>query len=134
VDPPPPPQLATTLTTVTPCRVLDTRDATGPLGGPSLQPSASRDFTLGGRCGIPTDAIAVAANVTVTNATASGSLRISLAGTTPTLDTIAFRPGVTRANNAILGLFGTPAGNVTVASGFAAGTADLVIDVTGWWR
>jgi Glucose / Sorbosone dehydrogenase len=45
-----------------------------------------------------------------------------------------FRPGVTRANNAILGLFGTPAGNVTVASGFAAGTADLVIDVTGWWR
>jgi len=22
----------------------------------------------------------------------------------------------------------------TVASGFAVGTADLVIDVTGWWR
>jgi hypothetical protein len=30
------------------------------------------------------------------------------------LDTIAFRPGVTRANNAILGLFGIPAGNVKV--------------------
>ena len=39
-----------------------------------------------------------------------------------------------RNPNAILGLFDTPAGNVTVASGFAAGTADLVIDVTGWWR
>lgn len=52
----------------------------------------------------------------------------------PTLDTIDFRPGVTRANNAILGLFGTPAGNVTVASGFAVGTADLVIDATGWRR
>jgi hypothetical protein len=26
------------------------------------------------------------------------------------------------------------AGNVTVASGFSVGTADLVIDVTGWWR
>jgi hypothetical protein len=37
-------------------------------------------------------------------------------------------------DNAILGLFGTPAGNVTVASSFAVGTADLVIDVTGWWR
>ena len=47
---------------------------------------------------------------------------------------IAFRPGITRANNAILGLFGTPARNVTVASGFAVGTADLVVDVTGWWR
>ena len=34
----------------------------------------------------------------------------------------AFHPGVTRANNVILGLFGTPAGNVTVASGFAVGT------------
>ena len=50
------------------------------------------------------------------------------------LDTIAFRLGVTRANNAILGLFGTPAGNVTVAAGFAVGPADVVIDVTGWWR
>jgi len=49
---------------VTPCRVVDTRGAVGPWGGPSLQPSASRDFTLGGRCGIPADAIAVAANVT----------------------------------------------------------------------
>jgi hypothetical protein len=39
-----------------------------------------------------------------------------------------------RNPNAILGLFDTPAGNVTVASGFAAGAADLVIDVTGWWR
>jgi len=45
-----------------------------------------------------------------------------------------FHPGVTRANNTILGLFGTPGGNVTVASGFAVGTSDLVIDVTGWWR
>ena len=29
---------------------------------------------------------------------------------------------------------GAPAGNVSVASGFAAGNANLVIDVTGWWR
>ncbi len=43
-------------------------------------------------------------------------------------------PFVPRANNAILGLSGTPAGNVTVASGFAVGTAVLVIDVTGSWR
>jgi hypothetical protein len=92
------------------------------------------DYAGDSDCGGANDATAVAANVTITNATASGSLRISLAGATPTLDTIASRPGVTRANNAILGLFGTPAGNVTVAAGFAAGTADLVIDVTGWWR
>jgi hypothetical protein len=31
-------------------------------------------------------------------------------------------------------LLSEAAGNVTVASGFAMGTLDLVIDVTGWWR
>jgi hypothetical protein len=134
VDPPPPPPPAATMTTVTPCRALDTRGSAGPWGAPALQPNASRDFALAGRCGIPISATAVAANVTVTNATATGSLRISLAGTTPTLETIDFRPGQTRANNTVLGLFGTPAGTVTVTSGFATGSVDLVIDVTGYWH
>ena len=126
---------STSFTTIAPCRIVDTRGPAGPAGSPALAANGSRDFLLtGAPCGVPPDAVAVAANVTITNATASGSLRISLAGTTPTLETINFRPGATRANNAILGLFGTPAGNVTVASGFAVGTADLVIDVTGWWR
>jgi hypothetical protein len=56
------------------------------------------------------------------------------AGAAPALDTIDFHVGIARANNAILGLFGAPARNVTVASGFSVGTADLVIDVTVWWR
>jgi len=126
---------STTFTTIAPCRIVDTRGPAGPTGGPALAANGSRDFPLtGAPCGVPANATAVAANVTVTNATASGSLRISLAGSTPTLETIAFSSGVTRANNAIFGLFGTPAGTVTVASGFAVGNADLVIDVTGWWR
>ena len=130
---------ASTFTPLTPCRVLDTR---GPYLGPvardpgndELQPGASRDFAIAGRCGIPQDALAVAANVTVTNATTAGSLRIGPAGAPPPLDTIDFRAGIARANNAILGLFGVPAGSISVTSGFGAGTADLVIDVTGWWR
>jgi hypothetical protein len=68
-----------------------------------------------GGCDYAGDSGCGGANDAITNATASGSLRIPLAGATPTLDTIDFRPGVTRVNNAILGLFGTPAGNVTVA-------------------
>ncbi len=134
IDGPPPPQLGSTFTTLTPCRVLDTRDPAGPLAGRHFSLSGSRDFTLAGRCGIPPDAVAVAANVTVTDATAAGSLRIAPAGTTPTLETVDFRLGTTRANNAILGLFGTPAGSVTVVSGFASGSVHLVVDVTGWWR
>jgi glucose/arabinose dehydrogenase len=126
--------LPASFTPLTPCRVLDTRDPAGPWGGPSLQPGASRDFAIAGRCGIPPDAIAVAANVTVANATTAGSLRIGPSGAAPALDTITFGDGATRANNAILGLFGAPAGTISVTSGFPLGTADLVIDVNGWWR
>ena len=74
------------------------------------------------------------ANVTLTDATVTGSVRLGPAGTTPTLDTVDFKPGAARADNAMLGLFGTPAGSVAVASGFASGTVNLVIDVTGYWR
>jgi hypothetical protein len=126
---------ATSFTTIAPCRVVDTRGATGPTGGPALAANSSRDFPLtGAPCGVPADAIAVAANVTVTGATVAGSVRVGPAGTTPTLDTIVFRTGQTRANNASLALFGVPTGTVTAASGFATGSVHLIIDVTGYYR
>jgi hypothetical protein len=50
------------------------------------------------------------------------------------LDTVSFRAGQTRANNAVLGLYGTPTGSVTVVSGIASGTVHLVVDVTGYWQ
>jgi glucose/arabinose dehydrogenase len=134
IDGPAPGPLGSNFTPLTPCRVLDTRDPVGPWGGPSLQPGASREFAIAGRCGIPPDAVSVAANVTVTNATTAGALRIGPAGTAPALDMIDFHPDSSRANNAILGLFGAPAGTISVTSGFASGTADLVIDVSGWFR
>lgn len=61
-------------------------------------------------------------------------MRIGPAGTTPSLDTLPFHAGGTRADNAVLGLFGTPAGSVTVVSAFASGAVHLVIDVTGYWQ
>jgi hypothetical protein len=83
---------------------------------------------------VPADAVAVAANVAVTGSSVAGTVRIGPAGTTPSLDTISFRAGDTRANNAVLDLFGTPTGSVTVVSGFASGTTHLVVDVTGYWQ
>ena len=133
IDPPPP--AATSYYTLTPCRIVDTRGADGPTGGPALAASDSRDFPLtGAPCGVPADAVAVAANVTVTGATAAGSVRLGPAGSSPTLDTISFAAGKTRANNAILDLAGAPAGSVTAVSGFASGSVHLVIDVTGYFR
>ncbi|MBK9063710.1 MAG: hypothetical protein IPL89_11030 [Acidobacteria bacterium] len=76
----------------------------------------------------------MAANVTVTGSVAPGGVRIGPAGTTPSLDTVAFRAGQTRANNSVLGLFGTPSGSLAVVSNIPSGTVHLVVDVTGYWQ
>ncbi|MCM3875275.1 MAG: hypothetical protein NEA02_02535, partial [Thermoanaerobaculia bacterium] len=117
---------------LTPCRVADTREASGPWGAPSLAANSSRSIVLAGRCGIPADAVAVSANMTVVNPTSDGSLSFSPAGFssggTPFL---RFRAGQTRANNAILGLGASGATAVEVS---ASGPLDLVIDVNGYFK
>src|SRR5262249_47175997 len=45
--------------TLAPCRVLDTRNASGPYGGPALPPNAERVVVVANRCGIPTAAKAI---------------------------------------------------------------------------
>lgn len=62
--------------TVTPCRVLDTRNPNGPYGGPALSAGADRTFVLAGQCGIPPTATQVAANLAVTQPTALGHLTL----------------------------------------------------------
>src|SRR5262249_39582475 len=90
---------------LTPCRILDTRNAHGPLGGPALTGDAQRDFVVTGTCGIPSDARALSVNVTVTLPTAIGDLRLFAGGTpAPGSRTISYRAGQTRANVAIVAL------------------------------
>ncbi|HBL27660.1 MAG TPA: hypothetical protein DD490_12555, partial [Acidobacteria bacterium] len=62
--------------TVTPCRILDTRNPAGPLGGPALAASASRTFVLTGACGVPITAKAVTMNMTAILPTAAGYLTL----------------------------------------------------------
>ena len=51
---------------VTPCRVVDTRNANGPLGGPILGANSTRDFNIASSaCGIPANAQAFSLNVAV---------------------------------------------------------------------
>ena len=112
---------------LTPCRLIDTRGA----DGPALTPGAPRTFVLPGRCGLPMSAAAVAANVTVTGATASGHVTIQPAGAPlPATSTLNYSAGRTRANNAILAL--GPAGDVTVHCSQTAGVVHLIIDLTGY--
>ena len=88
--------------TVTPCRVLDTRN--GDQGG-ALASNAERTLQIGGNCAVPVDVSAVSANVTVTGPTNAGHLSFyPVSGPPPGQSTINFGPGQTRSNNAILQL------------------------------
>jgi hypothetical protein len=119
--------------TLTPCRIVDTREAAGPLGGPALPAGSTRAFSVGGICGVPATAKAVTVNVTVVNPTAEGHLTLYPAGSSlPGASTINFRSGIVRANNAILTL--GVSGQVSVFNGMASGSTDFVLDVSGWFE
>ncbi|MBK9063729.1 MAG: hypothetical protein IPL89_11125 [Acidobacteria bacterium] len=131
--PPPPVSSATTFNAVTPCRLLDTRNAAGPLGAPALGALASRSFVATGSCNVPAGAVAISANVTVVNPTVTGDLVAYPNGVAspPATSTVSFRAGRTRANNALIYLAGDGSFLVTNR---AAGSLDLVVDVNGYTK
>jgi hypothetical protein len=120
--------------TVTPCRVVDTRQPNGPYGGPALAGlGARRSFQLVGQCGVPADAKALAANVTVVGPATDGFFRVGPSGVANVTSTLNFKAGQIRASNAVVGLTGDPLGAVWVESD-GAGAAHLLIDVAGYFK
>lgn len=118
--------------TVTPCRLIDTRNPLGPLGGPSLPAGGERTFVAAASCGIPASAKALSINLTVAAPTAAGFLQTLPGGAPASLTSaINFGPGVTRANNGILPL--DAAGALVVRSG-AGVPVDFILDVTGYFQ
>ena len=121
---------------MSPCRLADTRLPDGPSGGPPLAAGASRDFPVGGSCGIPADARAVAVNVTTTAQTRPGNLRLYPAGEpVPLASTINFAAQHARANSAVVRLGGN--GLVGVRCDMIpgpGGTAQLILDAYGYFR
>lgn len=120
------------LVLVSPCRVVDTRGNrfSGLFGPPALAPEKPREFPLSGSCGVPRDAVAVQANVTVTGAEGAGYLLAYATGEPqPTASVLNFGAGASQANAAVLGL--GPGGSVTVMAGLAG--THLIIDVHGYY-
>lgn len=118
--------------TLTPCRVLDTRNASGPYGGPALAGNDSRTFTLTGQCGVPSTAKAVSVNVTVTQSTAAGDLKLYASGGTLSVSTaMNYAAGQTRANNAVVAL---GSGGVIVQTDQPGGTVQFILDVNGYFQ
>lgn len=126
----PPP--ATRFHTLAPCRVFDTRKATGTYGGPALFAGQSRSWVVRGQCGIPATAKSIAGNLTVAAPSAAGSVRLAPGGSPATgTTTVAFRAAQTRANNVTVGL---GASGDVVVDGLASGTAQVILDVVGWFE
>ncbi|MEO6324882.1 MAG: endonuclease [Thermoanaerobaculia bacterium] len=120
--------------TLPPCRVLDTRDAAGALGGPALSASSDRVFPMTGICGIPAAARALSLNVTVTQPAAAGELIVHPGDTAaPVVSTLSFRSGVTRASNTMVTLPADESGSVGIKNG-SAGTVHVIVDVNGYFQ
>ncbi len=96
---------------LTPCRLVDTRNGNGPSGGPALVGGAVRTFPVAGLCGVPADAIAVAVNVTVVLPSSLGNLILFPAGLAPPLvSTINFSGGPGARQQRDPGAYRHPAG------------------------
>ncbi|MES1244359.1 MAG: M12 family metallo-peptidase [Acidobacteriota bacterium] len=122
------------LYTVTPCRMIDTRNANGPLGGPELSAGQVRTFTVTGSCSIPADAKALAVNVTAVLPGADGNLQIFPGNAFPLgTSTINFSTGLNQANNATLTLATNGAGTIGVKNG-STGVVDFLLDVVGYYK
>jgi len=133
VNGPPPP---TYFYTVSPCRIVDTRNPNGPLGGPVLAPVSTRSFAVtGAACGVPVTATSVSVNVTAVVPAAVGNLTVypGNADTAPLASTLNFTPGVTRANNAIVALAVDGTGTIKVKNR-SVGAVHLVLDVNGYFE
>jgi uncharacterized membrane protein YoaK (UPF0700 family) len=116
---------------LTPTRILDSRDHTGGLG--IFSSHVAQSFTVTGHGGVPSNAIAITGNLTVTQQTSGGFLSVGpVAQNNPTSSTLNFPVGDDRANavTVALGTGGTL--SVTYVSDPGA-TSHVVFDVTGYF-
>ena len=113
-----------------PCRVLDTRDPAGTLGGPALVAGVPRSIPVkSGNCGVPANAEAYSLNATVVPSGPLSFLTLWPSGQNqPFVSTLNALNGATVANAAIL-----PAGTNGVINAYATNATNLVIDINGYF-
>jgi hypothetical protein len=116
-----------------PFRFTDTRDALRPAmnagqAGVRLAPGQIITVGMAGQRGLPTNARAISANITVVDATASGFVTAFPCGALPTASTVNYEIGDAIANAAELPL--SSSGAICI---YSSGSAHVIIDVNGWW-
>jgi N-acetylneuraminic acid mutarotase len=115
---------------VTPCRIADTRNATGPFGGPAILGGTSRSFNIPqSSCGIPSNAAAYSLNATVVPGKILNYLTLWPTGQTqPYVSTLNSPDGRVKANAAIV-----PAGTNGAVSVFVSDMANVILDIDGYF-
>jgi hypothetical protein len=115
-----------------PSRILDTRSGTG-LSGP-FGSHAARTFGVTGHGGVPSNAIAVTGNMTVTAQTSNGYLFIGPNPTNdPTSSTLNFPVADDRANGVTVALGAGGTLSVTFVAPAPGPVAHVIFDVTGYF-
>jgi hypothetical protein len=121
--------------TVTPCRIIDTRNPNGPFGGPGIG-STPRLFQIAGNCGVPASAKAVLVNIAAIAAPANGEI-VLYAGNmsaAPPTSTISFTAGRVLSNNAVVGLATDGGGTLSALARFPdASRVNVAVDVYGYY-
>ena len=115
---------------LTPCRVADTRNGSGALGGPSLLANQSRIFpVMSSVCGIPGNALAYSLNFTAIPQGPLGYLTVWPNGQSqPVVSTLNAPTGAVTANAAIV-----PAGASGAIELFVTNAGDMAIDINGYF-
>jgi sugar lactone lactonase YvrE len=115
---------------LTPCRLVDTRGAVGPLGAPALSAQQERVFpVLTSTCQVPSTAKAYSLNYTVVPKEPLGFLTTFPTGQTrPGVSTLNAPTGTVTANAAIV-----PAGDNGDVSVFVTNDTELIIDINGYF-
>jgi hypothetical protein len=118
---------------LTPTRLLDSRYGTGLSGAFSCHVARTFGVT-GGSSPVPSNAIAVTGNLTVTDQTSLGYLYMGPVATNdPGSSTLNFPVGDDRANAVAVALGPGGTLSITYVSPTSGRTTDVIFDVTGYF-
>jgi PKD repeat protein len=114
-----------------PCRVYDSRSG----AGTPLVSGVATVVSMAA-CGIPSDAHAVAGNLTIVSPTGTGNVVLYPGNyPVPVTNTINFKPGAVRANGVVMPLASDGSATLSVYPTVANnGTVHVILDVSGYFK
>jgi hypothetical protein len=126
------PNASNKFTPTTPFRFTDTRDlrveVNAGQSGVRLAPSQTLVVQIAGVRGVPSNARAISANLTVADATSKGFVTAFPCGDVPTASNVNYEVSSPIANAAELPL--SSGGAICI---YSSSSAQVIIDVNGWW-